>query len=116
MLETDLLIIDDLGTEYKNQFTAAMLYNTINTRLLKRRATIISTNFTFDDLERDYDQRITSRLTGEYSPLVLEGGDITKEAWTGDGAHVNSGFLNGLNKQDAIDRMAAWLEEHGYER
>ena len=44
---------------------------------------------------------------------VLEGGDITKEAWTGDGAHVNSGFLNGLNKQDAIDRMAAWLEEHG---
>ena len=76
VLETDLLIIDDLGTEYKNQFTAAMLYNTINTRLLKRRATIISTNFTFDDLERDYDQRITSRLTGEYSPLVLEGGDI----------------------------------------
>ena len=44
---------------------------------------------------------------------VLEGGDITKEAWTGDGAHVNSGFLNGLNKQDAIDKMAAWLEEHG---
>ena len=44
---------------------------------------------------------------------VLEGGDIEKEAWTEDGTHVNSDFLNGLNKQDAIDRMAAWLEEHG---
>ena len=44
---------------------------------------------------------------------VLEGGDISKEAWTGDGTHINSGFLNGLNKQDAIDKMVAWLEEHG---
>ena len=43
---------------------------------------------------------------------VLEGGDITKEAWTQDGTHINSDFLNGLNKQDAIDKMAAWLEEH----
>ena len=43
---------------------------------------------------------------------VLEGGDISKEAWTQDGAHINSGFLNGLNKQDAIDAMAKWLEEH----
>lgn len=44
---------------------------------------------------------------------VLEGGDISKEAWTQDGVHINSGFLNGLNKQDAIDKMAAWLEENG---
>ena len=44
---------------------------------------------------------------------VLEGGDIEKEAWTEDGTHVNSDFLNGLNKQDAIDCMATWLEEHG---
>ena len=43
---------------------------------------------------------------------VLEGGDIQKEAYTGDGLHINSGFLDGLNKQDAIDKMAAWLEEH----
>ena len=43
---------------------------------------------------------------------VLEGGDITKEAYTGDGLHINSGFINGLNKQDAIDKMAAWLTEH----
>ncbi|MCF0110828.1 MAG: leucine--tRNA ligase [Erysipelotrichaceae bacterium] len=43
---------------------------------------------------------------------VLEGGDITKEAWTQDGTHINSGFLNGMNKQDAINAMVAWLEEH----
>lgn len=44
---------------------------------------------------------------------VLEGGDIEKEAFTGDGVHINSDFLNGLNKQQAIDKMAAWLEEKG---
>lgn len=43
---------------------------------------------------------------------VLEGGDIEKEAWTQDGVHINSEFLNGLNKQDAIDKMAEWLTEH----
>ena len=43
---------------------------------------------------------------------VLEGGDIEKEAWTQDGVHINSGFLDGLNKQDAIDKMAEWLTEH----
>lgn len=43
---------------------------------------------------------------------VLEGGDIEKEAWTQDGLHINSDFLNGLNKQEAIDKMADWLVEH----
>ena len=42
---------------------------------------------------------------------VLEGGDISKEAWTEDGIHINSGFLNGLNKEDAINTMISWLEE-----
>lgn len=43
---------------------------------------------------------------------VLAGGDISKEAYTEDGLHINSEFLNGLNKQDAINKMIAWLEEH----
>ena len=43
---------------------------------------------------------------------VLEGGDISKEAFTEDGVHINSAFLNGLGKQEAIDQMIAWLEEH----
>lgn len=43
---------------------------------------------------------------------VLEGGDIEKEAFTGDGKHINSDFLNGMGKQEAIDTMIKWLEEH----
>ena len=43
---------------------------------------------------------------------VLEGGDIEKEAFTGDGEHINSDFLNGMGKQEAIDTMIKWLEEH----
>ena len=44
---------------------------------------------------------------------VLEGGDISKEAYEGDGTHINSGFLNGLNKEDAIAKMLEYLKEKG---
>ena len=44
---------------------------------------------------------------------VLEGGDISTEAYTQDGLHINSGFVDGLNKQDAIDKMLEWLETRG---
>jgi leucyl-tRNA synthetase len=44
---------------------------------------------------------------------VLSGGDVEKEAHTGEGVHVNSGFLNGLLKDEAVERMTAWLEGKG---
>ena len=44
---------------------------------------------------------------------VVAGGDLEKEAYTGDGQHVNSDFLNGLNKEEAISKMITWLEEKG---
>ncbi|WP_288503612.1 leucine--tRNA ligase [uncultured Weissella sp.] len=44
---------------------------------------------------------------------VLAGGDIADEAYTGDGEHINSGFLDGMGKQEAIDKAIAWLEEQG---
>ncbi|WP_338472025.1 leucine--tRNA ligase [Niallia sp. XMNu-256] len=44
---------------------------------------------------------------------VVAGGDVSKEAYTGDGPHVNSDFLNGLNKEEAISNMIKWLEEKG---
>ncbi len=44
---------------------------------------------------------------------VLEGGDITKEAYTQDGVHINSEWLDGLDKEQAIEKMLAWLEENG---
>lgn len=76
VLNCDLLILDDLGTEFKSNYTVACLYNIINTRLSAKLPTIISTNFTLDELEEKYDQRITSRITGEYSQLILVGNDI----------------------------------------
>lgn len=76
VLNCDLLIIDDLGTEFKSSYTVACLYNIINTRILAKLPTIISTNFSSDELEDKYDQRITSRIIGEYSPLKLIGSDI----------------------------------------
>ena len=59
--------------------------------------------------ERDY---AFAKKFGIEIIQVLEGGDITKEAYTQDGTHVNSGFLDGLNKEDAINTMISWLEEH----
>ena len=56
--------------------------------------------------ERDY--AFAKKFNLEIIP-VLEGGDITKEAYTQDGIHINSGFLNGLNKEDAIKRMLEYL-------
>lgn len=43
---------------------------------------------------------------------VIEGGDVDDAAYTGDGKHINSGFLNGLGKKEAIAKMIDWLEEH----
>ncbi len=76
VLNCDLLIIDDLGTEFKNAYTVACLYNIINTRLSAKLPTIISTNYAAEELEEKYDQRITSRITGEYNKLILVGNDI----------------------------------------
>lgn len=76
VLNCDLLIIDDLGTEFKSAYSVACLYNIINSRLSAKLPTIISTNLTFKELEEKYDQRITSRITGEYTTLILVGNDI----------------------------------------
>ena len=58
--------------------------------------------------ERDYE--FAKKFKLEIIP-VLEGADITKEAYTGDGKHINSDFINGLNKEDAIEKIIQYLEE-----
>ena len=74
--DCDLLILDDLGTEMANQFTVACLYNIINTRLNRGRAMIINTNLTRDELKKRYADRVTSRLFGEFMPMIFLGKDI----------------------------------------
>ena len=59
--------------------------------------------------QRDYE--FASKFGIEIIP-VLEGGNIEKEAFAGDGIHINSDFLNGLNKDDAINKMISWLESN----
>ena len=61
--------------------------------------------------ERDYE--FAKKFNLEIIP-VLEGGDLSKEAFVGDGLHINSDFLNGLNKEEALNKMNAYLEEQGY--
>ena len=60
--------------------------------------------------ERDYE--FAKKFNIEIIP-VLEGGNVEEEAYTGDGLHINSGFMNGLNKEDAIEKTLDWLEEKG---
>ena len=59
--------------------------------------------------ERDYE--FAKKFNIDIIP-VIDGGDISREAYTGDGLHINSGFLDGLNKEDAINKMIEWLEEN----
>lgn len=59
--------------------------------------------------ERDYE--FATKFGIDIIP-VLDGGDILKEAFTGDGVHINSEFLNGLGKEEAINKMISWLEKN----
>ena len=75
-LEADLLIMDDLGAELTNQFTVSSLYNIINTRINQGKSMIISTNLGQKGLIERYDERITSRLFGEFYPFLFRGKDV----------------------------------------
>ncbi|MCD7826285.1 MAG: ATP-binding protein, partial [Clostridiaceae bacterium] len=76
ILDCDLLILDDLGTELSNSFTASQLYYFIEERHTKKRSTIISTNLSFSDLRERYSERIFSRFTGYYDFKQIIGNDI----------------------------------------
>lgn len=75
-LRCDLLILDDLGSELTTPFVQAALYQLINTRLTEGRATLISSNFSMEELKQRYSPQILSRLAGEYETLPFFGKDI----------------------------------------
>ena len=74
----DLLIIDDLGAEVSNQFTVSTIYNVLNNRISLGLPTVISTNLNQNELNARYWDRITSRILGEFRPLVFSGSDVRK--------------------------------------
>ena len=76
LCDCDLLILDDLGTEFSTQFTVSVLYDIINTRLLRYRPTIISTNLDVNGLEQKYTERVLSRITGSYTRCPFAGSDM----------------------------------------
>lgn len=76
IMDCDLLIIDDLGTELTNSFSNSQLYLCVNERLLTKRSTIISTNLSLDELRNLYSERIFSRIASNYTIIKLFGEDI----------------------------------------
>ncbi len=80
VLETDLLIIDDLGTESLNSMKLSELFTILNTRILnlnnKVTKTIISTNLNIKDIFNNYEERIGSRIAGYYDIYYFYGDDL----------------------------------------
>lgn len=76
LYESDLLIIDDLGTETSNSYTNSRLFHIINERILRRKSVIISTNLTGGELRDRYSERVSSRIASSYNIFKMYGDDI----------------------------------------
>lgn len=76
ILECEMLIIDDLGTEVNNTFVSSQLFYCINERINRKKGTIISTNLSMDMMRDAYSDRVTSRIMSSYMMIPLYGGDI----------------------------------------
>jgi len=72
----DLLILDDLGSEFSTQYTNATLFDILNSRLISGKKTLINTNLSVEELENKYTERVASRLLGHYLMLHFVGSDI----------------------------------------
>lgn len=77
--DSDLLIVDDLGTEITNVFTVSVIYNLINTRINNKKPMIINTNLPSNEIQSRYDSRIVSRIFGEFDPCPFYGTDIRSQ-------------------------------------
>lgn len=74
--DCDLLIIDDLGTEYHKAAAPSVLFSLLNQRHLNKKSTVISTNLSLEDLLNRYSDRVFSRITNQYSICKFTGPDI----------------------------------------
>ena len=76
LIGCDLLILDDMGTEFQTSFSSAMIYNIINSRIMFQKPTIISTNLSVKEIQSAYSKRLVSRIMGNYKRLFFLGNDI----------------------------------------
>lgn len=79
LINCDLLILDDLGTEFSTNFSNSCIYNIINSRIIVNKPTIISTNLTTHELEMLYSQRLVSRIMGSHIRLEFLGTDVRQK-------------------------------------
>lgn len=76
LVECDLLIVDDLGTEFRSQLSVSLMYNIFNSRMLANKPVIINTNLELRELEKNYTERFVSRIIGNAQKLDFLGRDI----------------------------------------
>ncbi len=76
LVSPDLLIIDDLGSECVTPFTVSALFSTLNSRIIAKKPTVITTNLTPKDFEAQYGDKIYSRIAGEFMILSFKGEDV----------------------------------------
>lgn len=74
--DADLLIIDDLGTEFISAYTCSVFFDILNTRLMNKKSTVISSNLFVTNLEKKYTDRISSRIAGYFDVMAFTGPDI----------------------------------------
>ncbi len=72
----DLLIIDDLGTEFSNSFTTTRIFSLLNDRLIRQKPVVISTNLNLDQVNAQYSERLASRIASNYTMIKMFGEDI----------------------------------------
>ena len=76
LMECDLLILDDVGTEFQTNFSSSMIYNIINSRIMYKKPTIVSTNLSLKEVQSAYSKRLVSRIMGNFKRLFFLGSDI----------------------------------------
>lgn len=79
LLEADMLIIDDLGTEFKSPFNESTIYSILNGRINQNKLTVISTNMTAEQINDRYNERIASRIIGGFIPIIFTGSDLRQK-------------------------------------
>lgn len=76
LYEVDLLILDDLGTEFVSAYSTSALFDLVNTRLIRSKSTILSTNLSLQTIEQFYSKRFLSRVVGSFEVLPFIGQDL----------------------------------------
>lgn len=76
VINCDLLIVDDLGTEFKTSFVTSTIYDIINSRILSGKPTLINTNLSLEELEAQYSERVVSRISHGYKKFTFVGEDV----------------------------------------